>query len=489
MELTKLLDDIKAVQVVGEVQRKDVAAITCDSRKVISNSIFVAVKGFNSDGNKFILDAINKGALAIVTEDNDAVPDEVFSHAKVAKILVRDSRKALAEFSNSFFRNPSSKLKLIGITGTNGKTTTSYFLKSIFESAGHKTGLVGTISNIIGDRLVASSLTTPEANDLNRLLFDMVNEGCSTAIMEVSSHSLFLKRVYGLNFASAVFTNITSDHLDFHQSFENYLAAKKILFDSLSVSANCIYNIDDGYYSEMIHDCKANLYSYGCSQKADFNISGIDYNLKGTSFVINYCGQEYNLSTSLVGEFNAYNACSAFTASVVSGIETEQAISGIQNAPQVPGRFEVISNGLKNVIIDYSHTEDSLKKALGAIRKITGKNQPVYTVFGCGGNRDKTKRPLMGKVASEMSDGVFVTSDNPREEDPFTIIAEIKKGISKSNYKVIENREEAIKKAIESTEQNAVILIAGKGHESYQEVKGERSHFSDKKFAEEYLGL
>ncbi|QQS34925.1 MAG: UDP-N-acetylmuramoyl-L-alanyl-D-glutamate--2,6-diaminopimelate ligase [Ignavibacteriales bacterium] len=489
MELTRLLDDVSAIQVVGEVQRKDVADIVYDSRKVIKNSVFVAIKGYKSDGHKFILDALNKGALAVVTEVNDVIPDEIYNHTNAAKILVRDSRIALAELSDSFYRKPSSRLNLIGITGTNGKTTTSYFIKNILEKAGNKTGLIGTISTIIGDTVIPSSLTTPESNDLNRLFYDMINEGCSAAVMEVSSHSLELKRVHKLEFSTAVFSNITSDHLDFHNTFENYLTAKKILFDTLSVSSNCVYNIDDRNSKAIIADTRAKLFSYGCAENSDFKISDIKYDLKGTTFNLKYSGDVYTLHTGLVGEFNAYNATAAFASTIVSGITPEQAVEGIKTTPQVPGRFQVVSKNLKTVIIDYSHTEDSLRKALQAVRKIVGSDQPVYTVFGCGGNRDKSKRPLMGKVASELSDKIFITSDNPRDEEPLAIIDEIKKGISKNNFRVIENREEAIKSAIESSEDNAVILIAGKGHETYQEIKGKRSHFSDKEIAQKYLGI
>lgn len=487
MELTQLINSVKTIQVIGEVQRQDVSGIYHDSRKVISNSVFVAIKGFNTDGHNYILDAVNKGAIGVILEDNNVVPDEIFIHSGAAKILVSDSRKALAEISRSFYKEPSLDLKLIGITGTKGKTTTSYFIKSILETAGSKTGLVGTIANYIGDKQLKSMLTTPESDDLNELLFEMNKENCGYAVMEVSSHSLVLKRVYGLKFAAAVFTNITSDHLDFHENFENYLNAKKILFDTLDSDAFGIYNIDDPNSTVFISGSGANLYSYGCSKEADFYLKDIKYDLNGTNFTIEYNGIEYKINTSLIGQFNAYNACAAFAAAVLNGIKPETAVSGIQNTRQVPGRFEVISRGKKKVIIDYSHTADSLEKALTALKEISADSAPVYTVFGCGGNRDKTKRPVMGKIASEMSDKVIVTSDNPRFEDPFEIIEDIKKGINKNNYTVIENREQAIRTAIENSEEDAVILIAGKGHETYQEIKGVRNHFSDKETAEKYL--
>ncbi len=487
MELTQLINSVKTIQVIGEAQRKDVSGIYYDSRRVIKNSVFVAIKGYKTDGHNYILDAINKGAIAIILEDNLSVPDEIFTHDKIAKILVKNSRIALAEISNSFFKEPSKKIKLIGITGTNGKTTTSYFVKSILEAAGHKVGLVGTIANFIGEKEIKSSMTTPESSDLNELFLEMITEKCSHAVMEVSSHSLALSRVYGLNFSAAIFTNLTLDHLDFHQSFENYLNAKKILFDSLDESSFGIYNLDDENSQVMISSSKAKHFSYGTSPKSDFHLKNIQYDLSGTSFVIEYNQKNYNVSTSLVGEFNAYNAIAAFAATVLLGVDEKKAIEGIRNTKQVPGRFEVVGNGAKKVIVDYSHTPDSLEKTLIAIEKIVKDEKRIYTVFGCGGNRDKSKRPLMGKIASDKSKMAIVTSDNPRFEDPFQIIEEIKAGIEKNNFKVIENREEAIKFAIQNSEDDAVILIAGKGHENYQEIKGIRNHFSDKEIAEKYL--
>jgi UDP-N-acetylmuramoyl-L-alanyl-D-glutamate--2,6-diaminopimelate ligase len=487
MELTQLLNSVHAIQVVGQVQRKDVASIVYDSRKVKKNSLFVAIKGFNTDGHKFILDAINKGALAIVLEDNKAVPEEILLGQGVAKILVKDSRVALAELSNYFFKEPSKKIKLIGITGTNGKTTTSYFVKNILETAGNKTGVTGTIANYIGNEKLNSTLTTPESNDMNELLLEMHNKGCKYAVMEASSHSLSLKRTYKLNFAAAVFTNITSDHLDFHENFENYLNAKKILFDSLNESAIGIYNLDDKNSSLLIKDSKAMLFSYGMSSNADFILKDIKYDLNGTKFIIERNGNRYQANTTLVGEFNAYNAGAAFAVTVLLGIDEEKAIEGIKNTRQVSGRFEIIGEGSKKVIVDYSHTADSLEKTLLAIKKIVKDEIPVYTVFGCGGNRDKSKRPVMGRIAAQYSRKAIITSDNPRFEEPLEIIKEIKEGITSDNYEVIENREEAIKKAIETSEENAVILIAGKGHESYQEIKGIRKHFSDQEVARKYL--
>jgi UDP-N-acetylmuramoyl-L-alanyl-D-glutamate--2,6-diaminopimelate ligase len=487
MELTQLLNMVNAIQVTGEVQRKDVSGIVYDSRKVQKNSIFVAIKGYKTDGHKFLQDAINKGAVAVVVEDQNSIPDELIAHSKITKIVVENCRKALTELSKGFYKDPTSKLKLIGITGTNGKTTSTFILKNILQGAGYKTGLVGTIANYVGEQKIDSKLTTPESNDLNKFFYEMIESGCSHAVMEVSSHSLILNRVYGLDFSVAIFSNITSDHLDFHQTFEEYLKAKKILFDDLSNDSFAIINSDDTSSKEIVKDSKAKIVTYGMTANSDYRIKDIRYDLNGTEFTITHNKVDYIISTSLIGTFNAYNATSAFATAHSLGIDESKIMKGIKSSPQVPGRFEVLGTGKKKVIVDYSHTADSLEKALQAIREIVKGNNQVVTVFGCGGDRDKTKRPTMGKVASELSDDVFVTSDNPRTENPFEIIEDIKKGISKNNFEVEENREAAIEKAISNSNDDAVILIAGKGHENYQEINGVRKHFSDQEIAIKYL--
>lgn len=487
MELTQLINSVSAIQITGNIQRKDVADIVYDSRKAQKNSVFVAIKGFNNDGHRFLLEAITKGAIAVVVENNEALPDDLITHAQIAKILVKDSRKALAELSKGFYKDPSGTLKLIGITGTNGKTTSAFILKNILQSNGYKSGLIGTIANYIGDEKIDSKLTTPESNNLNRIFYEMIQSGCKYAVMEVSSHSLVLNRVYGLNFSGAVFSNITSDHLDFHKSFDDYLKAKKILFDNLSDNSFAIINADDKSSEKIVKDSKAEVFTYGISEDSDYQIKNIIYDLMGTDFTITHNKVDYKIHTSLIGAFNAYNAASAFAAAHCLGFSTEKIVKGIASTPQVPGRFEVLGKGKKKIIVDYSHTADSLEKALQAIREIVKDKKQVVTVFGCGGDRDKTKRPVMGKIASELSDKVFITSDNPRTENPFAIIDDIKEGISANNFVLEENREEAIKNAIQSSDESAVILIAGKGHESYQEINGTRNHFSDKEVALKYL--
>jgi UDP-N-acetylmuramoyl-L-alanyl-D-glutamate--2,6-diaminopimelate ligase len=488
MKPKDLLNYISAVQVTGNLSSSDISGVEYDSRKVKKDSVFVALKGFKLDGHRFIMDAINRGATVIVIEDDTIVPEEFYKHHDVLKILVKNSRQALAEISNHFYGLPSRRLKLFGITGTNGKTTTAFFIKSILESAGYKTGLTGTIANYIGSEKIEAKLTTPESNDLNHLFNQMLETGCTHAVMEVSSHSLALKRVAEIHFDVGVFTNITPEHLDFHNSFENYLIAKKILFDSLPAESFAVCNADDIHSVDILKDSKAKIYSFGSGTDSDFCISDIHFDLNGTDFKINYLNQSFNVHTSLVGNFNAYNACTAFAATYLMGVNPEKIIEGIKNTNQVPGRFEVFGNGRRKVIVDYSHTPDSLEKALLVLKQITKNQVPIYTVFGCGGNRDKQKRPVMGKIATELSDKVFITSDNPRDENPMDIIEDIKSGIEKNNYSIFENRQEAIEKAVQDpTASKFVVLIAGKGHEDYQEIKGIRTHFSDREVAEKSL--
>ena len=484
MNLSELLNNVKAVQVLGSPEIHEVGSITIDSREAREGSIFVAIKGFKTDGHKFIQNAISNGASAVILDDTSAVPDEIFIKSGVTKIVVENSRKSLAEFSNYLFDEPSKKITLVGITGTKGKTTTSYFMKNVFDNAGIKSGLLGTNKNLIGNKEIKSKLTTPEANEINFLLNEMVKEGCTHCVMEVSSHSLALDRVDYLDFDFAVFSNISSDHMDYHHTFENYLGAKELLFENLKEDSTAVINLDDKSANDIIKKTNASVKTYGENTNADFVISDVQYNLNGTRFSINDHHSSYSINTRLIGKFNAYNATAAFSTAVLMGLEAPLVVDGIKKTSQVPGRFEVISRGKKKVIVDYSHTAGSLKEALEAIHHINTKNQPIYTVFGCGGDRDKLKRPEMGRIAEELSDRVIITSDNPRSEEPNKIIEDIINGLRRKDYLIIENREEAIKTAITDSPDNAIILIAGKGHENYQEINGVRKHFSDKETAE-----
>jgi len=492
VKFSEIINSAKVIQVIGSEAELEIRGISFDSREIKEGWMFVAIKGFQTDGHKFISQAIANGANVIAVEEGCDFDEDIIHNSKKALVVVENSRKALAEFSNIFYGKPSEKLTVIGITGTKGKTTTSYYLKNILETAGKKVGLIGTIQNMIGDKVVKTNLTTPEANEINRLMNTMVAEGCEYCVMEASSHSLELYRVHGIDFDYALFTNLTSDHMDFHKTKENYLKAKKILFNGLKADSKAIFNKDDENYELLLKDAEAEKYSYGVNESADFRIENVEFDFSGTNFSVAHNGEKFAVKTKLVGFFNAYNAGAAFATAYLAGVGVDEIIRGIETTPQIPGRFEVISNGKKKAIIDFSHTAGSLKEALISVNKIVENENPpspVYTVFGCGGDRDKTKRPLMGKYATEMSKKAFVTSDNPRTEEPMKIIDDILKGIEKENYEVIENREEAIKKSIMETEENAVILIAGKGHEDYQLINGVKHHFSDKETAQKYLDL
>lgn len=488
MLLSEALKNLNILEIKGKIDNKSINSICYDSRKANENSLFVAIKGFADDGHKYIAQALDKGATAIIYEDESYIRSLSNFEERVF-IKVTNSRKALSIVSQNFFGNPTSKLKLIGITGTKGKTTTAFLIKNLLEYAGVKCGLIGTIANYIGKEKIKSSLTTPESYDACELLNAMVENDCKAAVMEVSSHSLELGRVYSFNFFSGVFTNITSDHMDFHKTFENYLNAKKKLFDSLSKDSYAIINVDDPNGYDIIRDCNAKVLRYSSKDKnCDLYLRNIEFSLDGTKFVVEYKGKSYDVFINLVGDFNAYNAAAAFLVCLAFGLSPESIIEGLRKSEQVPGRFQKIANDRKTVIIDYAHTADSLEKTLLAIRKISKQSNKIYTVFGCGGNRDRTKRPIMGEIAARLSDYVVVTSDNPRFEEPEEIINEITAGIKTNNYKIEADREQAIKWAIENSENDAIILVAGKGHEDYQIIKDKRIRFSDEEIARKYLG-
>jgi UDP-N-acetylmuramyl-tripeptide synthetase len=488
IKLSEILNELHVIQVTGNEVDVEIDGISVDSRSVSDGTLFVAIIGENFDAHKALLDVINKGVRAVVIQ-KDLLPEQVYLQNNVIKILVKDTRQSLAVISNIFYGKPSSKLNLIGITGTKGKSTTAFYVRNIFKTANRKNGLIGTIKNIIDDKEIPTKLTTPESYTINSLLSNMVKEGVSDCVMEVSSHSLALKRVYGLDFDIAVFTNLASDHLDYHKTRDNYFEAKKILFDSLKNEAVAIINIDDDYGKRLAENIDCELITFGKSVEADFRLINIEYDFSGTKFVVVRNGKKIKLSTSLIGEFNAYNALAAFVSAVVSGVDIEVAQTGVETTPHVPGRFEVIKSNGKTVVIDYAHTAGSLEAALKAVRKISKPEEKVFTVFGAGGDRDKTKRPEMGKVAEAYSDKIFVTSDNPRTENPELIIEDILAGLKNKDVYANPNREEAIKSAVSEADENTIVLIAGKGHETYQEINGIRNHFSDKEIAESALNL
>lgn len=463
-----------------------IEGLAYDSRKVKENYIFFALKGLKDDGSKYIKSAIDAGAKAIVTDmdlDANEIPANVLS--------VKDARKTMALFANVYNELPSEKLKLIGVTGTNGKTTTTYLIKTFLENSGYKTGLLGTIDYQIGDVKVESKLTTPESVEICSMLGEMVKRGYQYCVMEVSSIALVMKRVYSLNFNMAIFTNLTSEHLDFHHNMENYFEAKKILFDDLSDNSFAITNLDDIYGEKILADTKAKKITYALNNDADFRAENPNFDLKGLSFDIE--GEGAKINSNITGKFNIYNMLASIACVRNYNISYDSINDSLKNFEGVNGRFNKIElpNGAY-AVVDYSHTSDSLKNAIESAREIVNnenKNGRVITIFGCGGNKDATKRPVMGKFATELSDYSIMTSDNPRFEKPLDIIREIRKGAVNKNYEIDENRETAIEKGIRMSKAGDIILICGKGHETYQEINGVRTHFDDKEMIQKYSHL
>lgn len=483
----KILKDIlyKAgiINVAGTVDI-GITDICFDSRLVKEGSLFVAVKGTQSDGHSFIPYVSAKGAVAIVCE---VLPLDIYSG--ITYVQVQNSSSALAHIASNYFENPSEKLKLIGVTGTNGKTTTATLLFHLFRSLGYKCGLLSTIKNQINETVISATHTTPDPLQLNSLLSEMVSENCTHVFMEVSSHSVVQKRTDGLVFAGGVFTNITHDHLDYHKTFENYIKAKKEFFDNLSSHAFAIVNADDKNGMVMLQNTRASKYTYAMRSMADYRCKLIENDFSG--LLINIDGQE--VVCRLVGSFNAYNLTAAYATAILLGEQKIDILSALSVLGPVEGRFDFITSpGKITGIIDYAHTPDALKNVLSTIHDINGGLGRVITIVGCGGDRDKTKRPIMAKIACEMSDKVILTSDNPRSEDPVEIINQMEKGISISDKRKaisITDRKEAIKTAVSFAQPGDVILVAGKGHEKYQEIKGVRSPFDDKKILVELFKI
>ncbi len=472
ISLRNILLDLEVIEQIGNLDIS-ICDIVFDSRKVQEGSLFVAQKGTQIDGHNFIESAIKDGAEAIVLEQ---MPNEL--QEGVTYIKVENSAKALAILARNYYDNPSSKLKLIGITGTNGKTTTVTLSYNLFKSLGYECGLISTIVNRIGDREVVSTHTTPDALSLNKLLNEMVENSCEYVFMEVSSHAVDQYRIWGLSYYGGVFSNITHDHLDYHKTFANYINAKKGFFDSLSANAFSLTNIDDKNGEKMLESTKSKKYTYSLSRMADFKAKIIENSFFG--LLLNINGKE--VSTQLVGEFNAYNLLAIYSIAELCGLKQEEILLGLSKLKAAAGRFETyrLKNGAV-AIIDYAHTPDALLNVISTINeiKLGGK---LITLVGCGGNRDKTKRPEMARIAQEGSDIVILTSDNPRFENPDDIIEDMKKGvIDNESLFCITDRRQAIKLASQlAKDKNDIILVAGKGHETYQEISGVKHHFDDK---------
>lgn len=498
MTLLQLLDGISVTKLLQiaygkKVEMEDIPIekIAYDSRAVGNGDVFVAIRGLAQDGHHYIEDAVHRGARAVVLEDDRAMPDSFFIHANVVKIVVPNSRRALAQMAGNYYEHPSRKLKVFGVTGTNGKTTTTHLLKSILEASGEKVGLIGTIEYKIGDEVIPAVHTTPESLELNALLHSMVMSGCHSVVMEVSSHALALDRVHGIRYQLALFTNLSQDHLDFHGSMEAYFKAKKKLFDDLDERSIAVTNVDDERGISITSSSKGKLLTYAVRSPADVTAEDVRTGIDGIFFTMSYLGERIPIRSSLIGRFNLYNVLASSASAVAIGIPREAIQAGIERVKSVRGRFERIDSGRGWIaIVDYAHTPDALQKTLEAIRALmpTEKRGRVITIFGCGGERDRGKRPKMGRIASELSDVVIVTSDNPRREDPDAIIGEIMAGISKgTNVKRFTDRREAIRAGLTMAEPGDVVLVAGKGHETYQVVGDKKIHFDDREEIENFL--
>jgi len=453
-----------------------------DSRKISENDVFIAIRGTISDGHDFIETAINNGAIAIIC---DTFP-EIFVTG-ITYIKVKDTNKAMAFMSANYFENPSQKLKLVGITGTNGKTTVASLLYQLFQKAGHKVGLLSTVKILVDTKEYKATHTTPDSITINQYLKEMVEEGVEYCFMEVSSHGIHQKRTEGLQFAGGVFTNLSHDHLDYHPTFSEYRDVKKAFFDNLPKTAFALSNSDDKNGSVMLQNTAARKLTYALKTYSDYKAQILENQLSGLLLKIN----DNEVWVRLIGTFNAYNLLAIYGTAVELGIESLEVLRLLSELESVSGRFQfIVSKGNITAIVDYAHTPDALENVLKTINDIRTNNEQLITVVGCGGDRDKTKRPIMADIASTLSDKIIITSDNPRTETPETIIAEMEQGVAPQNFKKtvsISDRKQAIKAACQLAQANDIILIAGKGHETYQEINGVRHDFDDMKIVKEML--
>lgn len=483
MKLSQLIENVEVLEVLGDVSA-GVEGIEFDSRKVKPGTAFVAQRGVHVDGHRFIEKAIKIGATAIFCEEFPERVSENVSYIKVA-----DSNRVLGELASAFYGHPSKKMKVVGVTGTNGKTSIATLLHRLFMMQGYSVGLISTISYKINEHEETASHTTPDALKIQQLLAEMVTEGCEFCFMEVSSHAIHQQRIAGIDFAGGIFTNITHDHLDYHKTFAEYIKAKKAFFDGLSQDAFVITNIDDKNGLVMIQNTKAQKFTYSNRAMADYRCKVLESHFDG--MLLNLDGQE--VWTRFVGLFNASNLLAVYATAIQLGQDKQEVLAHISDLHSVQGRFETIrSLDGKYAIVDYAHTPDALKNVLTAISEIRTRNEQVITVVGAGGDRDKTKRPEMAKEALLASDKVILTSDNPRTEDPAAIIKDMEDGVEpqyKSKVVSIENRREAIKTAALLAQPGDIILIAGKGHENYQDINGVKHHFDDKEEIKKCFGL
>jgi UDP-N-acetylmuramoyl-L-alanyl-D-glutamate--2,6-diaminopimelate ligase len=475
----------------SEAEDFEVRGISCNSKSVGDGFVFVAIKGTRQDGNRFIEEAISKGAKAVVVQSPGRLPVRqagkvTKSPAKIPFIGVKDTRRALAELATEFYGNPSLKIKVIGVTGTNGKTTVTYLIEGIIKEAGFSPAVIGTVNYRFKDKIIPSKNTTPGPIELQSMLAEMLETRIDYAVMEVSSHALHQERTEGINFHSAVFTNLTQDHLDYHKTLDNYFSSKARLFQDISPGSFAVINNDDKYGARIKKLTRAGVITYGIKNKADITARDIKFDTLHTEFLLAGPGLGAGFRSRLIGMHNVYNILAAVAWALKEGIGLSVIKSAIEGFSEVPGRLERIdSKAGFSVFVDYAHTEDALSNIIATLRQLSKKR--IIVVFGCGGERDKTKRPKMGRVVSEFSDYAIITSDNPRSEEPLRIIEDIRKGIKKNNYCVIPQRKEAIKKSLSLAQPGDIVLVAGKGHENYQILKEGVIHFDDREAVRECL--
>ncbi|MGB2402047.1 MAG: UDP-N-acetylmuramoyl-L-alanyl-D-glutamate--2,6-diaminopimelate ligase [Akkermansiaceae bacterium] len=489
MNLEEVINNLNVITTCGDLDR-EITGLSTDSRNLDAGNIFVAVKGNDVDGDTFVPQALLNGALAIVSESEMPV-----DHDQVCWIRVADARAAAAALACKWYQHPSAGMKVVCITGTNGKTTTAFITHAIMEQAWRRAGLLGTVQVNDGEEVTTATHTTPGPIELQSLLARMSANDCRGVAMEVSSHALEQRRTDGLQMDVAVFTNLSQDHLDYHGNMADYFAAKRRMFELLETQScgkktTAVINLDDPYGQRLVEEFKDRLYilTYGYGVHADMRIGREHQTVRGSEFDIKFKDRDYLVRTPYIGKFNVYNCVAALASSVAAGVKVRDAISALANAPQVPGRMENVgSRDGAAVFVDYAHTPDALANACAAMRELKPKR--LITVFGCGGDRDAGKRPLMGTAASKASDFCIITSDNPRSEKPEAIMAEIEKGIAGKRYQKIEDRMDAIQTAVNLSEEGDIVLVAGKGHETYQEIEGERIDFDDRRAAYKAMNL
>ena len=488
MKLQKLISDLGSFAISG---KKDIEinGIASDSNNVKSGFVFISIKGVKADGHSFINDAISRGAAALIVEKEVEVLEDI------TIIRVPDTKKILSTVADAFYNCPSNRMNIIGVTGTNGKTTTTYFIEQILRKAGHKTGIIGTINYQIGDRIIPAVNTTPGPIQLRALLNQMLEANIETAIMEVSSHAIAQKRIAGIEFDTCIFTNLTPEHLDYHVTLGQYQDTKLQLFEQMgknskkNTAKKAIINIDDPISKRFLDVCQVEIITYGLNTNASVYAADIRSTLNGSCFKLHIGSESIDVKINLAGKYNIYNALAATSAALAANLSLNEIKSGLESLKSVPGRFEKITTDAGFcIIVDYAHTPDGMKQVLSAAKAL--KPNRIITVFGCGGDRDRLKRPQMGKISSELSDYTIITSDNPRTEDPMKIIEEILHGVKdtgRPDFEIIPDRKSAIKRAMELAKENDMIMILGKGHETYQVLKDTVVPFDDREVAKKYL--